>query len=108
MTTSPRSHQHRRLDRIPAPASAVGDQEIDHYEDDAQPNNVQEAPVTTSTADGSDLGRESGELYGQGIAPTGDIDEDGVREIQDYDDDGGETWLEALQTTAAQDGPAGW
>lgn len=51
--------------------------------------------------------RETGELYGQGIAPTGDIDDEGDRGIQDYDDDGGQSWFEALQTSATEYGTAG-
>jgi hypothetical protein len=51
--------------------------------------------------------RETGELYGQAIAPTGDIDDDGKRGIQEYDEDDGQNWLEALEQSAAENGPAG-
>lgn len=51
--------------------------------------------------------RETGELYGQGIAPTGDIDDEGDRGTQEYDDDDGQHWFEALETSAAEHGTAG-
>ncbi len=51
--------------------------------------------------------RETGELYGQGIAPTGDVDDEGQRGIQRFTEDEGQNWLEALETSTAENGPAG-
>ena len=119
MPTTPRTHHRAPDQRIPAPAAAVGDQDLDDYVDDpaepyledANARRIDEADLASSTADGADLGRETGELYGQGIAPTGDVDEDGVRTIQDYDgqgtDEGGEHFFEALVESATENGPAG-
>jgi hypothetical protein len=118
MTTTPRSHEPNPH-RTRAPSAAVGDQVLDDLQEDANDDDViasqiggtdlavKSADRTTSTADGRDIGRESGELYGVGIAPTGDVDEDGVRGAQDYDDDGGESWMESLMTSAAEHGTAG-
>jgi hypothetical protein len=106
MTTTPRSHQPNPR-RTPTPAAAAGPQDLDDVDADADPDDLKTAEATTSTESGVDVGRETGELYGQGIAPTGDIDDDGVRAPQDYDDDEGETWTEALITSAAEHGTAG-
>jgi len=113
MPITPRSHQPG-TSKIHTPAAAVGDQELDHADerrvtsDDLAGTRIVAAPEpASSTEDGADIGRETGELYGQGIAPTGDVDADGVRAMQDYDEDQGETWTEALITSAATSGPRG-
>ncbi|HVK76565.1 MAG TPA: hypothetical protein VM734_24735 [Kofleriaceae bacterium] len=118
MPTTPRKHHHAE-EHVPAPAASAGEQVFDtiddepstdstHFLDDDDTGLVEEAERLSSTEEGTDIGRESGELYGQGIAPTGDIDEHGVRSIQDFDEDNGEHWFEALEAAAGESGPAGW
>ena len=92
------------------PSEAAGRQQVDEGEQRTLPEEevtVASAEPTSSTESGRDVGRETGELYGEGIAPTGDIDEDGVRGTQDFDGEGGETWTEALRTSTTEHGTAG-
>lgn len=122
MTRTPRNHQPAS-GRIHAAATAAGPQDIDTVDDgdatsvDADglvpTTSVREADVATSTEDGRDVGRETGTLYGQAIAPTGDVDGDDVRTMQDWPQEGaqtnddGQTWTEQLMTSASEHGTRG-
>jgi hypothetical protein len=113
MPTTPRTHEPD-VHKTHVPSAAAGDQLLDEDEDRrttvedlGDPKKVKVAPDAATTASGRDVGRETGELYGQGIAPAGDVDEDGVRGPQDYDEAGGETFNEALRISATEHGTAG-